>query len=325
MGKVKRDSKSEVEQSESEVEGLHCKLLETRGAAENGMHQLPHDPLLHGVQHARALVHRLKEIVDFVKGLGRDVAVIENGKCVWTPSRSPRPPRQPDRLLAPQLSDLEDTFALPYLHLCEYLDDHCALTKFCISQFKGRKSANKALRNAAIKPVGYADLDALVKDWTGNDEFDAIKAAIDARATAPPILLPAAEDDTISSPPPASHQLLPKSCGRDGEKAPGWHGNSDPAVVHGAPLLPTNERRIPVPAGIPKRDPGTPTPFALPSRTDPASVSNGTLPIMTGLSSHTDIVAMIRHVQALRPKRSLVGVPVATSTGFQAQASAVAG
>jgi tRNA-dihydrouridine synthase 2 len=30
----------------------------------------------------RALVHRLKEIVDFVKGLGRDVAVIENGDCV---------------------------------------------------------------------------------------------------------------------------------------------------------------------------------------------------------------------------------------------------
>eukprot|EP00914_Ancora_sagittata_P018006 GHVO01035544.1.p1 GENE.GHVO01035544.1~~GHVO01035544.1.p1 ORF type:complete len:248 (+),score=14.26 GHVO01035544.1:3-746(+) len=30
----------------------------------------------------RALVARLKEIVDFVRGLGRDVAVIENGDCV---------------------------------------------------------------------------------------------------------------------------------------------------------------------------------------------------------------------------------------------------
>jgi tRNA-dihydrouridine synthase 2 len=29
----------------------------------------------------RALVGRLKEIVDFVRGLGRDVAVIENGDC----------------------------------------------------------------------------------------------------------------------------------------------------------------------------------------------------------------------------------------------------
>ena len=30
----------------------------------------------------RVLVHRLKEIVDFVKDLGRDVAVVENGDWV---------------------------------------------------------------------------------------------------------------------------------------------------------------------------------------------------------------------------------------------------
>lgn len=30
----------------------------------------------------RILVHRLKEIIDFVQGLGCDVAVIENGDCV---------------------------------------------------------------------------------------------------------------------------------------------------------------------------------------------------------------------------------------------------
>jgi tRNA-dihydrouridine synthase 2 len=108
-------------------------------------------------------------------------------------------------------------------------------TKFCISQFKGRKTANKALRNAIIKANGYADLNALVKDWTGSDEFDAIKAAIDARVTAPPILLPATDHGSIS-PPPA---LLPKSCEETASTPPGWRGNPDPAVVHDAPLLPS--------------------------------------------------------------------------------------
>jgi len=56
------------------------------------------------------------------------------------------------------------------------------------------------LRNAIVKAKGYADLDALlvVRDWTGNDKFAAIKAAVDTHATVPPDLLPAT-DDTLSS------------------------------------------------------------------------------------------------------------------------------
>jgi hypothetical protein len=54
-----------------------------------------------------------------------------------------------------------------------------------------------------IKAKGYADLDALVEPWTGSDEFAAIKAAIDVRASAPPFLLPADE----STPPPPSMLL----------------------------------------------------------------------------------------------------------------------
>ena len=151
-------------------------------------------------------------------------------------------------------------------------------TEFCISQLKSRKSANKALRNTIIKAKGYSDLDALVKDWTGKDEFAAIKTSIDARTTAPPILLPATDDDgSVSSPAPASQLLSTKSCEEIVSTPPGWRGNPDPAVVHDAPLLPTNERRIPVPAGISKRDSGTPTPFRLPPRTE---LVNGTLPVM---------------------------------------------
>ena len=44
---------------------------------------------------------------------------------------------------------------------------------------------------------------------------------------------------------------------------PDWRGNPDPAVVYDAPLLPTNERLVVIPAGVSKQDPGTPTPLAL--------------------------------------------------------------
>ncbi|KAN0136046.1 hypothetical protein V8E53_006207 [Lactarius tabidus] len=138
---------------------------------------------------------------------------------------------------------LVDTFILSYLRL------------FCISQLKGRKSADRALLNALINAESYADLDALVKDWAGIDEFAAIKASTDARVAAPPILLPVMDDETAST-------------------ALGWHGNPNPTAVHDAPPLPTNERRIHVSAGISKWDLGTPTPLALAPRTEPASVSN---------------------------------------------------
>jgi len=145
---------------------------------------------------------------------------------------------------------------------CKYLDNKWASTKFCVSQFKGRKSANKKLREAVIKAKGYADLDALVEPWTGSDEFVAIKAALDARASAPPVLLPT--DESTPPPPP----VLPS----EGEGAtmtttmttpPEWRGNPDPAVVYDAPLLPANEHRVMIPAGVSKQDPGTPTPLAL--------------------------------------------------------------
>ena len=105
--------------------------------------------------------------------------------------------------------------------------------------------------------------------------FAPIKTSIDARATAPPILLPTTDDDgSVSSQP-----LSTKSCEEIVSTPPGWRRNPDLAVVYDAPLL-ANKRRIPVPAGISKRDPGTPTPLALPPRTELVSVFNGTLPVM---------------------------------------------
>lgn len=79
----------------------------------------------------RALVHRLKEIVDFVKGLGRDVAVIENGDCVgFEDARRIRAITGADSVMIATaaeanptvfsptpLTSIEGTFILPYLRL----------------------------------------------------------------------------------------------------------------------------------------------------------------------------------------------------------------
>ncbi|KAF8259476.1 hypothetical protein EI94DRAFT_1773923 [Lactarius quietus] len=112
----------------------------------------------------RALVHRLKEIVDFVKGLGRDVAVIENGDCVgFEDARRIRALTGADSVMIATAAEANPTVFSPHplttsrtrsfyptsASYCKYLDNHWASTKFCISQFKGRKSANKALRSAS--------------------------------------------------------------------------------------------------------------------------------------------------------------------------------
>jgi hypothetical protein len=123
-----------------------------------------------------------------------------------------------------------------------------------------------------IKAKGYADLGALVEPWTGSDEFAAIKAALDARASAPPVLLPADE----STPPPPVLLSDRKGTTTTTVTPPEWRGNPDPAVVYDAPLLPTNEHRVMIPAGVSKQDPGTPTPLAL-SGTVPVPK---TLPVM---------------------------------------------
>lgn len=79
----------------------------------------------------RALIPRLKEIVHFVKGLGRDVAVIENGDCVgFEDARRIRAITGADSVMIATaaeanpsvfsptpLTSLEDTFILPYLRL----------------------------------------------------------------------------------------------------------------------------------------------------------------------------------------------------------------
>jgi len=79
----------------------------------------------------RALIHRLKEIVDFVKGLMVNVAVIENGDCVGYEDAlrirtvtgadsvmiATAAEANPTVFSPTPLSSLEETFILPYLRL----------------------------------------------------------------------------------------------------------------------------------------------------------------------------------------------------------------
>jgi tRNA-dihydrouridine synthase 2 len=79
----------------------------------------------------RALISRLKEIVNFVRSLGRDVAVIENGDCIgFEDARRIRAITGADSVMIAAaaeanpsvfsptpLTNLEDTFILPYLRL----------------------------------------------------------------------------------------------------------------------------------------------------------------------------------------------------------------
>ncbi|KAI0315330.1 hypothetical protein OF83DRAFT_1027875, partial [Amylostereum chailletii] len=160
----------------------------------------------------RARTERLKDIVDFVRGLGKDVAVVQNGDCIgYDDARRIRSMTGADSVMiataaesnptifsSTPLTDLEETFIPPYVRLAKYLDNHWASTKFCVSQFKGphvrtTKAATRHIRDAIVKARGYADVESVFAPWTGEEEFRAIAQAIEAREKNPPILFPADE------------------------------------------------------------------------------------------------------------------------------------
>ncbi|KAH9003960.1 hypothetical protein EDB86DRAFT_3099329 [Lactarius hatsudake] len=183
----------------------------------------------------RVLVRRLKEVVGFVKGLGREVAIIENSGYIGHTFI---------------LFYLRLARAIPFpslraaVHKLNYrpgksLNNHGRRQSLVAS--KGSKSANKALRNAITKAKGYADLNALLSS---------------TRAIVPPVLHTATED-TISQPPPKSREETENTLKR---------GNSYPRVIHDAPLLSTDESRILILADVFETGPRTPTPLTPPLR-----------------------------------------------------------
>jgi len=214
----------------------------------------------------RALVERLREIVEFVEGMGKGVAVVENGDCLGyedakrvrelTGAHSVMIARaaeaNPSCFSPTPLSDLEVTLWPRYISLARYLDNHWSLTKFCVSQFRGAyvettKSKCVGYRQILSQSKGYDDAERLVSSWTGEEEFQEIMQAIDAR---PPrqhgVKFEESEDweEEVESP-----VTTPK--GTVNPEPPG----------SGAPLL-SALSRMTIPAIISGVDAPTPTPSA---------------------------------------------------------------
>ncbi|KAJ6604943.1 tRNA-dihydrouridine synthase 2 [Mycena sp. CBHHK59/15] len=147
-----------------------------------------------------ALVGRLKEIVDFVEGMGKGIAVIENGDCTGaedakrirelTGAHSVMIARaaesNPSCFSVNPLNDVESTLSPAYIRLAKYFEHNWGLTKFCVSQFKGKhvnlcKSEQKHYRQVLNGTKGFDGLEEIVGSWTGEEDFQEMVKAIEAR------------------------------------------------------------------------------------------------------------------------------------------------
>ncbi|PBL00246.1 FMN-linked oxidoreductase [Armillaria gallica] len=202
-----------------------------------------------------ALIQRLKEIVDFVEGLGKGIAVIENGDCLGaedakrvrevTGAHSVMIARaaeaNPSCFSNTPLTDVEETLVPDYLRLSRYLNAHWSVTKFCVSQFKGQhvnytKKQEHALREGVVRSRSFDEVEHIVGSWTGEQVFRDIAAAIEAR---PP-------------------RRIEYEAETDGDVTPHGTQNPEPPTLN-APFL-TEFTRTALPALISGRDPLTPTP-----------------------------------------------------------------
>ncbi|PAV22671.1 FMN-linked oxidoreductase [Pyrrhoderma noxium] len=149
----------------------------------------------------RALIDRMREIVEFVEGMGKDVAVIENGDCVdradairirnITGAHScmiaTAAESNPTCFSPEPLSDLIKTFVPNYVRLGRYLDNHFSNTRFCAVTFKGAnkeltKSERHKLHDKLSRAKSYDDLDEFVGGvWNGEEEMAEIKRIIESR------------------------------------------------------------------------------------------------------------------------------------------------
>ncbi|KIL71376.1 hypothetical protein M378DRAFT_114474 [Amanita muscaria Koide BX008] len=232
-----------------------------------------------------ALIERLREIVDFVNGMGKGVAVVENGDCQgWEDAKRVREvtgahsvmiaraaESNPTCFSPTPMVDLEKILWPKYLRLAKHLDNWWGLTKFCLAQFKGsyvtmKKSEATQLRNKLSQAKNFEDLSDLVDNsWTGEEVFREIVQSIESR---PPrehrLIMPSQKAVPLESDDAAS--LAKSICG-----SPYGSPGSEPGMItpigtenpeppgSGAPLLPDEQRR-PLPSMITGHNAVTPTP-----------------------------------------------------------------
>ncbi|KAI0071029.1 FMN-linked oxidoreductase [Panus rudis PR-1116 ss-1] len=149
----------------------------------------------------KALIERLREIVNFVEGMGRGIAIIENGDCVgYEDAKRIRDitgahsamiataaEANPSCFSPTPLVDVEKDFVPAYVRLCKYLGHHWSVTKFCATQFHGAhstitKAEATGLKQILTKAKGFDDMNELCEPWSrGEEEFAEIVKAIEAR------------------------------------------------------------------------------------------------------------------------------------------------
>ncbi|KAI6012625.1 hypothetical protein F5J12DRAFT_904758 [Pisolithus orientalis] len=186
-----------------------------------------------------ALIERLREIVEFVDGLGLDIPVVANGDCQgWEDAKRVKKitgassvmiataaEANPSCFSSTPLQDLGATLIPSYLRL------------FCISQFRGaRKEVTKDETN---------DLKARIIN-NSSGEADIVEIADIIRSRRPRPLLGGSSDDDgpfVATPPDRPNPEPPTSR---------------------APLGPSSDTRIPLPAIITGSDMLTPTPTPKP-------------------------------------------------------------
>ncbi|KLO20161.1 FMN-linked oxidoreductase [Schizopora paradoxa] len=235
----------------------------------------------------RALIERLKEIVDFVEGMGRGVAVIANGDCLSAQDAlrvreitgahscmiATAAESNPSCFSQEPLEDLEKTFVPQYIRLGKYLDNHFSNTKFCMMSFKGKynllkKHERTEIRDAMARTKSYEDCEALVDGlWTGEEVMNDLVNSINSRGSQPGALLETGSGVSTTEE-ELNDKLLSES---DDEPAlhlpqstpPEKRENPEPVSLN-APLLPRNERLIPIPAAITGIDVPTPSSSPVP-------------------------------------------------------------
>ncbi|KAG6857291.1 hypothetical protein H0H87_006484 [Tephrocybe sp. NHM501043] len=213
----------------------------------------------------RATIERLREIVDFVEGMGKGIAVIENGDCLgWNDVERVRSvtgahsvmiaraaESNPSCFSPTPLEDIEHTLVPSYLRLSRYFDHNWGLTKFCVAQLKAqhvkvKKAEAIAMRQALAQSKDFSGMENVVGTWTGKEEFDEIARAIEVN---PPHehRLPALHPTKEPSEEQETPEITPP-----GTLNPEPHGS-------GAPLLPSSFRTV-IPSMMSGRDATTPTP-----------------------------------------------------------------
>ncbi|KAI5115943.1 hypothetical protein M0805_004940 [Coniferiporia weirii] len=242
----------------------------------------------------RALVDRLRGIVEFVEKTGKGVAVIENGDCVSyedairirniTGAHScmiaTAAESNPTCFSPTPLSGLLKTFTPAYVRLGKYLDNHFGSTKFCAMSFKGpskdlKKAERQQLQDKILRAKSYDDLDDFVGGlWNGDEEMQKIVHSIQSRVNGVlyPLDPPPSKEDQeklendLSSTPGSSAEAGDSAMTNAAELAlstPPDRENPEPATLD-APLMPSNERLVTLPSLISGKDVPTPSPTPAP-------------------------------------------------------------